>query len=122
MLLRLSVLFTRAGDINVVILGDLYQYLALQDVLCMLLSVSGTGYVTILTAFLVLLTGFIRLVVLPSYCLIALLADDVPDNVSPSCHVSFHCFTLSDVDDIREEKGLSMLTSKVTRNDLVKVG
>ena len=86
------------------------------------MSASSTEYLTTLTAFLVLLTGLVSLVVLPSYRLIALLADHIPNNMSARCHVPLHCFTLPDIDDVREEEGLPMLTSKVTRYDFVEVG
>ena len=86
------------------------------------MSAFGTEYLTTLTALLVLLAGLVSLVVLPSYRLIALLADHVTDNMSACCHVSLHRFTLPDIDDVREEEGLPMLTSKVTRYDFVEIG
>ena len=117
-----SLLTARRGDITAVGLGDLYQYLAFQYVLCVPTSASSTEHLTKLTALLILLAGLVSLVVLPSYRLIALLADHVTDNMSACRHVSLHRFTLSNIDDVREEKGLPMLTSKVTRYNFVEVG
>lgn len=76
---------------------DLAQQLRLQDEL----------------ALLVLLTRFVRLVVLPPHCLLALLADDVAHLVPARCHVPLHGFGLRGVDDGVEEEGFAVLAAEV---------
>jgi hypothetical protein len=73
------------------------QQLALQNILVLL----------------VLLTGLICLVVLPPHRFVALLAHDVPHDVSARRHIPFHGITLSDVDHGGEEEGFAVLAAEV---------
>jgi hypothetical protein len=68
-------------------------------------------------ALLILLTRLKCLVILPSDCLLALLAVYVSHDVSTSCHVPFACFPLSDVDDAIEKVGFAMLATEVLHRD-----
>jgi hypothetical protein len=63
--------------------------------------------------FLVLLRSFIRLVVLPANCLLALPAMDVPHNVAARCHITLAGLALSDVDNRVKEVGFAMLATEV---------
>ena len=71
--------------------------------------------------FLVLLTGFVSLVVLPSHRLVALLAYYIPDYMSASCHISFHRFALSGIHNGGEQEGFAMLAAEVAGDNVVEV-
>jgi hypothetical protein len=53
-------------------------------------------------ALLILLSRLVCLVVLPSYCLLALPTRDIANHMSPSCHAPLHGFGLCDIDDVIE--------------------
>ena len=69
-------------------------------------------------ALLVLLSGLVGLVIFPAYSLLAVSAIDITHNVPAGGHVSLGGLALSDVYNSVEEKRLAMLTTKV----LVKRG
>lgn len=71
---------------------------------------------------LILLTGLIRLVILPAHTLIALLAVDVPHNVSPGSHIPLRCLACPCVDHRAEEVCLAMLATEVPGDDIVLGG
>lgn len=62
---------------------------------------------------LVLLARLIRLVIFPSYRLLALPARDIPNHMSSGRHAPFNGFRLDDVDDRVEEECFAMLASKI---------
>lgn len=73
-------------------------------------------------AFFVFLAGLVRLIVLPAHGFIALLAFDIPHNVSPRGHVPLHRFRLLDIDDRGEQEGLAMLAPEVPGYNVVEIG
>jgi hypothetical protein len=72
--------------------------------------------------FLVLLARLVRLVILPPYTLIALLAVDIPNQVSSCRHVPLGGIGCSSVDDVVEEEGLAVLAAEVAADDVVVGG
>jgi len=87
-------------------LVDLAQQLGLQDVLSLL----------------VLLRSLVSLIVLPPNGSLALLAHNVPHNVSTCCHVALAWLLLLDIDDGVEQICFAMLTAEVPTYDVVVVG
>lgn len=70
---------------------------------------------------LVLFTLLVSLVILPAHCFIALLANDVANDMPPRGHVAFHRLSLLDIDHAVEKKSLAVLATEVPRHDVVKV-
>jgi hypothetical protein len=64
-------------------------------------------------SFLVLLSRFERLVVLPAYRLVALSAGNIPHDMSARSHVPLAGIARRDVDNIVEQVGLAMLAPEV---------
>ena len=62
---------------------------------------------------LILLTRFVRLIVLPTHRLLALLAINIPHLVAASCHVAFYGVGLGGVDDGVEEEGFAVLAAEI---------
>jgi hypothetical protein len=71
---------------------------------------------------LVLLTGLVRLIVLPPNTLIALLAMDISHHVSTRSHIPLRGFTRPRIDHRAEEICFSMLAAEVSRDDVVLGG
>lgn len=63
--------------------------------------------------FFVFFTRLVRLVVLPPNCLFTLPANDVPDHMPTSRHAAFHSFSLVNIDDVVEQIGFAVLTTKI---------
>jgi hypothetical protein len=66
-------------------------------------------------AFLVFFTRLKCFIIFPSYCLVALSACDVSDDMTAGRHIPFAGITGCDVYDVVEEVGFAMLTAEVLR-------
>lgn len=64
-------------------------------------------------ALLVFLARLIRLVVFPSYGLLALPADYISYHMAAGRHTSLHRLRLVDIDDVIEEERLAMLSAEI---------
>jgi hypothetical protein len=70
-------------------------------------------------ALLVFFSSLVRLIVLPSDCIVALPAIDVPHDMPACCHAAFRGIVEIDIDNVAEQIRFAMLATKVLATNIL---